>query len=255
MMQWIHDWLAGWAWRLGHLTQARGTWLVVALILGIHGLVEATGGVQHAAQWYLTFGLRRTEVVAGALWQVGSYALLHGNWLHALVNGLCVLVLGSRVEYLLGTSGFFKTLAGGVIGGAVGHLVLADGGVGAAPLVGISGACVALLLVLTTLSPDSRMWPIPVSGRNLGRGILLGELVFALINPQLHLPGFFRLGEALVRHGFESWFAVGHACHLAGGVAGWLIARAVLRPRVDLETLRQRRRHREASARGVNPYR
>ena len=117
MMQWIHDWLAGWAWRLGHLTQARGTWLVVALILGIHGLVEATGGVQHAAQWYLTFGLRRTEVVAGALWQVGSYALLHGNWLHALVNGLCVLVLGSRVEYLLGTSGFFKTLAGGVIGG------------------------------------------------------------------------------------------------------------------------------------------
>jgi membrane associated rhomboid family serine protease len=255
MMQWIHGWLAGWAWRLSHLPQARGAWLVVVLILGIHGLVEAAGGVQHAAQWYLTFGLRRTEVATGALWQLGSYALLHGSWLHVLGNALCVLVLGSRVEYLLGLPGLFKTLAAGVIGGAVGHLVLADGGAGAAPLVGISGACVALLLVLTTLSPDSRMWPIPVSGRSLGRGILLGELIFALINPQLHLPGFFRLGEALVRHGFESWFAVGHACHLAGGVAGWLVARAVLRPRVDLETLRQRRRHREASARGGKSYR
>ena len=116
MMARTHDWLEGWRWRLDHLAQARGVWVVVALILGIHGLVEAAGGVQQVAQWYLTFGLRRADVLAGALWQLGSYALLHGSWLHVLCNAGCVLVLGSRVEYLLGLPGLFKTLGAGVIG-------------------------------------------------------------------------------------------------------------------------------------------
>ena len=240
-----HGWLAGWRWRFQPLLQARGTWLVIALILGIHGLVELAGGVQQVAPWYLACGLRRAEVVAGAVWQVGSYALLHGSWLHALGNAVCVLVLGSRVEYILGKAGLFKTLACGVLGGALGHLALSDGGPAAAPLVGISGACVALLLVITTLSPESRMWPIPVSARNLGRGILLGEFLFALLNPRLQLPGFSMLGEALARHGWESWFSIGHACHVGGGVAGWLYARAILRPRTSLDGLRKARRRRE----------
>ncbi len=238
-------WLAGWAWRCHYVAQAHGTWWWVALILGIHGLVELAGGVQQVAPWYLACGLRRTEVFAGAFWQVGSYALLHGSWLHALGNALGVLVLGSRVEHMLGKAGLCKALGSGILGGAVGHLVLSDGGTGAAPLVGISGACMALLLVITTLSPESRMWPIPVSGRNLGRGIILGELFFALLNPKLQLPGFSLLGEALVRHGWESWFAVGHACHVGGGVAGWLMARAILRPKVTLDSLREARRRRE----------
>ena len=248
-----HGWLAGWGWRFQPLIQARGTWLVVALILGIHGLVELSGGVQQVAPWYLACGLRRTEVVVGAVWQVGSYALLHGSWLHALGNALCLLVLGSRVEYILGKPGLFKGLGIGILGGALGHLVLSDGGPAAAPLVGISGACVALLLVITTLSPESRMWPIPVSARNLGRGILLGELLFALLNPRLNLPGFSLLGGELARHGWESWFSVGHACHVGGGVAGWLYARAILRPRTTLDGLRKARQRRERAAGKAEP--
>jgi membrane associated rhomboid family serine protease len=199
--------------------------------------------------------LRRSEVLAGALWQVGSYALLHGGWLHALGNALCVLVLGSRVEHILGKAGLFRALGGGILGGAVGHLVLSDGGAAAAPLVGISGGCVALLLVLTTLAPESRMWPIPVSARSLGRGILVGELLFALLNPQLHLPGFSYLGSVLARHGWESWFSIGHACHVGGGVAGWLFAWTILRPKVTLESLREARRRREEKAGRADPSR
>ena len=253
MTRWARRWLAGWAWRLRHLSQARWTWLVVGVVVGIHGWVVWSGGVQRVVQWYLSCGLRRTEVMAGKVWQMGSYALLHGSWPHVLGNALGLLVLGSRVEQILGKAGLCRTLGSGVLGGAVGHLVLAGSGSLASPLVGISGGCMALLLVITTLSPESRMWPIPVSARNLGRGILLAELCFALLNPELRLPGFSQLGALLARHGWESWFSVGHACHVGGGVAGWLVAKAVLRPPVTLEGLRAARRRREAKTGHAGP--
>jgi membrane associated rhomboid family serine protease len=246
MQDWAHEWVTGWSWRLGPIARARWTWSVVVLLVAIHCVVELGGGVQQVAPWYLTGGLRRSEVLTGGFWQIVSYALLHGSWGHLLTNVLCLLVLGSQVEFVLGKAGLLKALGWGILGGAGGHLLLSDGGAGAAPLVGFSGACVALLLVITTLSPESRMWPLPVSARNLGCGILLAELLFSLITPQLGLPGLSLIGELLVKHGWQSWFLVGHACHLGGGVAGWLYARSILRPRVTLESLQQARRRREA---------
>jgi len=155
-------------------------------------------------------------------------------------------VLGSRVEQILGSRGFFTTLAAGVVGGALGHLLLADGGSEAFPLVGLSGACVALLLLMTTLSPQARMFPLPVSGRNLGLGMLIAALLLALADPKLGLPGFATIGGALAAHGLGSWFAVGHACHVGGGVAGYGYARWILRPGPTLQRLRHERHRREA---------
>ncbi|MEI6606658.1 MAG: rhomboid family intramembrane serine protease, partial [Verrucomicrobiota bacterium] len=122
------------------MTQARWPWAVAALILAIHGLVVWVGGPQHIPQWYLALGLRRENVWNGALWQVISYAWLHGSWTHVVTNALCLLVLGSRVEQILGTRGFLKSVAAGILGGALGHLLLAKGGGDAFPLVGLSGA-------------------------------------------------------------------------------------------------------------------
>ena len=235
--------------RGGRLAQARGPWLVAALMLGIHGLVAVAGGPPQIPQWYLALGLRREAVVSGELWQVLTYAWLHGGWLHALLNALCVLIVGGRVEQIIGTRGFLQTLAAGIIGGAVGHLLLADGSHTAFPLVGMSGACVALLLLLTTLSPESKMLPLPVSGRSLGLGILLAEGLCALADPKLGLPGFALLGQALVAHGLETWFSIGHACHVGGGVAGFLAAKWILRPGPSLSRLRQQRSRREAKQR------
>ncbi|MEI7909361.1 MAG: rhomboid family intramembrane serine protease [Verrucomicrobiota bacterium] len=231
-------------WR--NLAQARWPWAIAAAMLGIHGLVAWAGGPQHIPQWYLALGLRREAVLSGDLWQLLTYAWLHGSWGHALINGLCVLVLGGRVEHILGPGGFLKTLAAGVVGGALGHLVLADGGHTAFPLVGISGACVALLLVITTLSPQSRMLPLPVSGRNLGLGMLMAALLLALADPKLGIPGIAGIGRALVAHGQGSWFMVGHACHLGGGLAGYGYAKWLLRPGPTLSRLREQRQRREA---------
>ena len=108
----------------------------------------------------------------------------------------------------------------------------------------------ALLLLLTTLSPQSRMMPIPISGKSLGLGILTTELFLALIDPSLGLPGISALGNWLASHGMASGFQLGHACHFGGGLAGWLLGKWLLRPRVTLKRLRRDRERREASESG-----
>ena len=108
----------------------------------------------------------------------------------------------------------------------------------------------ALLLLLTTLSPQSRMMPIPISGKSLGLGILTTELVLALADSDLGLPGFSALGNWLDRHELGNGFQLGHACHFGGGLAGWLLGKWLLRPRVTLKRLRRDRERREASESG-----
>jgi membrane associated rhomboid family serine protease len=235
--------------RCAHLAQARWPWVVAALVLGIHGLVAWCGGPQGIPRWYLALGLRREAVLDGSLWQVFTYAWLHGSWLHAVLNALCLLIFGASVERILGAGGFLKILALGIVGGALGHLLLADGSKAAFPLVGMSGGCIALLLLITPLSPESRMLPLPVSGRSLGLGILLAESAFALVDPKLGVPGLASIGKSLAAHGLEAWFSVGHACHVGGGLAGFLCARWILRPRPTLQRLRHERTRREAKQR------
>jgi membrane associated rhomboid family serine protease len=189
----------------------------------------------------VNLGLSREGFLSGKIWQIVSYGFLHGGWWHVGVNAVFILVIGSRIEYIAGRARMLVALFAGILGGGVFHLLLGDG-----LLVGISGACLALLLLLTTLSPESRFFPLPISGKSLGLGILLAALIFTLLNPILKLPGFAGIGELLVEQGMDSLFQLGHACHLGGGLAGWLCGRWILRPRVTLERLRRKRTRREA---------
>ena len=224
------------------------SWAWVAVILGIQALVMAVGGPdrQPAWSWFQMLGLSREGFFSGKIWQVFSYGFLHGSGWHAGVNALFVLLIGSRIEHVAARAAMSKAVIFGVIGGGIGHLVLAPGGSGAPLLVGLSGGCLGLLLLLTTLSPQSRMMPLPVSGRSLGLGILSAELMLALIDPGLGLPGFSKLGEIFVRLGLGAWFQIGHACHFGGGLAGWIFGRWLLRPRITLGRLRRDRERREA---------
>ncbi|MES2923200.1 MAG: rhomboid family intramembrane serine protease [Verrucomicrobiota bacterium] len=227
-------------------------WTWVAVVLGIQLLVTLAGGQDRepAWSWFETFGLNRQEVFAGKIWQVFTYGFLHGGWLHVGVNSVFLLLIGSRIEHMAGHAVMVRTGVFGVLGGGIGHLILAPGGASAPLLVGLSGACVALLLLLTTLSPQSRMMPIPLTGKSLGLGILTAELILALIDPSLGIPGFSTLGAWLVDHGHAAWFELGHACHFGGGLAGWMLGKWLLRPRITLERLRRDRERREASESG-----
>ncbi len=216
------------------------------VVLGIHLLVTGAGGAGFANHCYETLGLSRGGFLSGKPWQILSYGWLHGSWWHAGLNALLVLALGSRIERMLGGRAMMLALVGGVLGGGLGHLLIGSG-----LLVGLSGGCVALLLLLTTLSPQSRMFPVPVSGKSLGWGIMLAALLLAAADPALGLPGVSMAGRWLVRHGMASWFLVGHACHFGGGLAGWLYGRWWLRSRVTLDDLRRARARREARPQGA----
>jgi membrane associated rhomboid family serine protease len=216
-------------------------------ILAIQLVVTLAGGPdrQPANACFEALGLNRAGILHGGLWKIASYGFLHGGWVHAGLNALCLLLIGSRIEYMLGGRVLTRTLLAGVIGGGTVHLLLSPNGPEAPLLVGISGGCMALLLLLVTLSPESRMMPLPVSARSLGLGIMLAELILALLDPALGLPGFSKLGRELAERGMGAWFQMGHACHVGGGLAGWLIGLRVLRPRVSLRRLRQQRERRE----------
>lgn len=226
---------------LTQLLHSPGSWTWVGVILGIHAMLDVGGGPVVLSSWYETLGLSREGILEGKVWQVVSYGFLHGGWGHAGLNALFVLVIGSRIEFVAGREAMVKATLAGVFGGAIGHLLLGSG-----LLVGLSGGCLALLLLLTTLSPQSRMFPLCVSGRSLGLGILLAEFLLTMINPALGVPGLSRIGERLAGLGLDSLFQMGHACHLGGGVAGWIYGRWILRPRVTLDRLRRERMRREA---------
>ncbi len=219
---------------LRQIGSSPGSWAIALTILGIQMSVNAVGGAdrQPARAWFETLALSRAEVFEGKIWQILSYGFLHGGWLHAILNALFVLLIGSRIEHMAGRSVVIATTLAGVLGGAAGHLLLADGGPGSPLLVGLSGGCMALLLLLTTLSPQSQMMPIPVSGKSLGIGILAASLIFSLIDPVIRFTG---LSD------------IGHACHFGGGLAGWLCGRWLLRPRITQDRLRRDRERREAN--------
>ena len=227
---------------LGQLRRSPACWIWFGIVMGIQSMVAIAGGPDHVIAWFENLGLSRTGFLAGKFWQVLSYSLLHGGWWHAGLNALFVLLIGSRIEHMAGSRALTRTILAGVLGGALGHLLLGSG-----LLAGMSGGCLALLLLLTTVSPQSRMFPLPVSGKSLGLGILLAELVLALIDPALGFPGLSAAGRALVEHGMAGWFQMGHACHFGGGLAGWLYGRWLLRSRVTLDRLRRERARREAN--------
>lgn len=224
------------------ILHAPASWAWVLAAIAVQLIVEVSGGTGALGWWFETFGLSRNGFLAGKIWQIFSYGMLHGGWWHVVLNALLVLLIGARIEHVAGSAVMVKCMVAGILAGGLSHLLLGTG-----LLVGLSGGCFALLLMLTTLSPQSRMFPLPLSGRNLGVGILLAALLLALINPAAGVPGFAALGRMLTDHGMGSWFEIGHACHLGGGVAGWLHGRWILRPRVTLARLRSDRAKRELS--------
>ncbi len=228
---------------LRQIARSPASWSFAILILAVQLAVTLAGGKdgQPAGSWFEMFGLSREGVLSGKIWQLVSYGFLHGGWWHAGLNAAFILLIGSRTEHMVGSPTVIKVMVAGLITGGVFHLLFSSG-----LLVGISGGCMALLLLLTTLSPQSRMMPLPVSARILGAGIMAAELILTLVDPALGLPALSKIGRGLEDLGLGSWFQLGHACHFGGGLVGWVTGRWLLRPRISLKRLRRDRLRREA---------
>jgi membrane associated rhomboid family serine protease len=226
---------------LADAARARVAIRLVGVIVLVHLAVALAGGPNSAAAVYEMLGLQRSTLMNGAIWQCWTYALLHGNWPHVAANAAAIFLLGGKTEHILGARGLLRVVVFGVLAGGLAHVLLTPASGDGQILVGISGAVLALLLFITTVSPGSRMWPIPVSGRSLGAGILIAEAVLVFIDPALGLPWFSAVGRWVVANIGPSWFDIAHGCHLGGGLAGWCYARWILRRRISLESLRRAR--------------
>jgi membrane associated rhomboid family serine protease len=225
-------------WRLRELFNARLSWITVLVLLLIY-FFTVKCGENNTVALYEKFGLTKEGLIQGRLWQLFSYAFLHGSWSHVISNSVLILMMGSRVEWILGSRVFLKIVTLGVISGGIFHLLLNSRDVGV--LVGFSAACMSLLTAFTTLSPDSKMMFLPVTGKNMGRGILISSILLALMNPSLRLPIFSTAGIWLSQIAGDNFFQIGHACHFGGGVAGYLVAKWVLRIPETSVTLKEKR--------------
>lgn len=233
-------------------------------MLVVHLVVVALGGFDPnnrvTAGLYEWLGLSRDGMARWRLWQVVTYAFLHAHWLHLIPNVLVIYMIGGRVLHILGSRGLAVVYGGGVLLGGVLHLLFHPANpMGAdkvmlSPLVGASGGAIALLIALTCLSPDSKMWPLPVSGKNLGRGFMLASLILFLITPGLGIPGLSGIGRWVASlggvdaAGIAPLFQISHICHFGGGMMGVLYGCWLLRRPVTLEELQRQRAKREGLA-------
>ncbi len=224
------------------LLRARACLVLVGVLLAVQAVLSFFFGVAGAERIYLAMGLSPEAIRGGEWWRLITHGLVHASWAHVGMNGLFLWVIGSRIEHIGGPWWVLRAVGCGVVAGGVLH-----SGLGSGLLVGVSGGCMALLVLHATLSPDSRMAPLPLSARNLSLGLMLAALLLAVINPARGIPIVSVPGVWLDRQGFGSWFRIGHACHFGGGLAGWLLGRWVLRPRISLRQLRRERARREGT--------
>lgn len=231
--------------------------ILCVVLLVCHLVIELSGGVQH---WlheglYQSLGLSRPGLFDLRIWQVATHAFLHASWWHLILNVMMIYLAGAGLHHILGGRGIAVIFSGGVVAGSILHLALQpefplgwEGEGSFIPLIGASGGAMALMLALLTLAPDAKVWPLPTSGKNLGRGILLAAFLFYLLTPGLGVPGLSDLGRLCIdpQHPETGLvFRIGHLYHLGGGLFGCYYAKRLLRP-VSLADLRRARARRES---------
>lgn len=193
---------------------------MAALIVVLHaGYVLAPPVEQGDLRWHFALAPQRFWAAAGSedvyadhasgLITLVSSALLHGDWIHVILNALMLVWFGLPVARALGPGaaawGYWMLIfVGAIIGGSALYLALTDAG--SAYLVGASGGTsglIAAALLLDRKGGKLRPW---------SPHFLLPTAIFALINILLVFAAPYTLGM------FVSWEA-----HLGGYVAGMLL--------------------------------
>jgi membrane associated rhomboid family serine protease len=141
------------------------------------------------------------------LWQLVTYAFLHGNTLHLFFNMFALYMFGGEVEGLLGTRRFVTYYLVCVVGAAVAQLVVVSNlGMPPVPTVGASGGVFGLLLAFGMAFPQRRIMllfpPIPMPA-------WLFVTLYGLIELYLGVT--------------SSGQGVAHFAHLGGMVAGFVL--------------------------------
>lgn len=141
------------------------------------------------------------------LWQLVTYAFLHGNFAHLFFNMFALYMFGGDIERLFGARFYLAYYFACVVSAALCHLVVTTWmGAPPYPTVGASGGVFGLLLAFGMYFPHRRVMllipPIPMQARTF-------VLLFAVLELVLGVTG--------------TAAGVAHFAHLGGMLGGWLM--------------------------------
>jgi membrane associated rhomboid family serine protease len=139
------------------------------------------------------------------LWQIVSYAFLHGSLLHLALNLYALWLFGIPLEQRWGSSRFALFFLVCVIGAGLAHLVVAEGvsgqGGSGAPVIGASGGVFGVLLAFGLRYPNVQLMllipPMPVKAKWFVLGYGLIELFAGVTGTAGGIAHFAHLGGML----------------------------------------------------------
>ena len=137
------------------------------------------------------------------IWQLLSYAFLHGSLMHIALNMLALVMFGAPIERALGLRAFTVYYFSCVIGAAIAQLVVTHFWInGFYPTLGASGGVFGLLLAFGMLYPRSRIVllfpPIPMPAWLFVIGYAVVELYLGVTNSAAGVAHFAHLGGMAV---------------------------------------------------------
>jgi membrane associated rhomboid family serine protease len=197
-------------------------WLVCAIVAGfiLQLLAGAAGGrLAGASALIHEFGLSIQSLKAGHVWTLVTHGFLHDKFylFHVTANLLALYFIGREVLPVLGARRFVALYFGAIVTGGLAW-TLAHWKIGG-EYFGATAAVDAILVVFACFYPHRRMdfllffiFPVSLKPKHLALGLLAFDLLGLLFYELRNLPLPFN-------------FAVGHAAHLGGMLAGWVYFR------------------------------
>lgn len=174
-----------------------------------------------AREWILTWlGLVPVMVAHGYVWQVVTYAFLHGGIMHIGFNMLALWMFGSTLEMDWGRRRFLELYFFSAVGAALVTIGISfSGALGLAPntpTIGASGAVYGLLIAFGMAYPDRELmlFPIPI-----------------VIKTKYFVGAWIFIALALALQG-----SGGNVAHLGGVFFGFLYVKLLLRRRISART-------------------
>ena len=138
----------------------------VYFFMAVMSLSPAT--VDWARDFERVAGLIPERVLHGYVWQIVTYSVVHGNFMHLFLNMLTLWMFGAQVEQVWGWRRFAKFYLACVVGAALFTIAMSYGGVlRITPVtltVGASGGILGILLAFGILFAETEifMFPLPV---------------------------------------------------------------------------------------------
>ncbi len=136
-----------------------------------------------------------------AIWQLVTYALLHGGIGHLFFNMFALYMFGLPIEHTWGTRRFVIYYVVCVIGAGILQLITAAVTGGMYPTIGASGGVFGLLLAFGVMYPNQRIMllipPIPIRAKYFVIGYGLLTLFFGVTGTMGGIAHFAHLGGML----------------------------------------------------------